>query len=101
MICPKCGIDSESSSRCSRCGHNLAPVLFGEKFGSAAVKWLIQGWFWVKTILVFGAAILVYDRATTPFELVMVSIALLIYSRLGNLKLEDELSSSLETAQMQ
>jgi hypothetical protein len=98
MICPKCRFESDNAVRCPQCGHRIAVELAGEKFGRAAVNWFARAWFWIRTLFIVGAAILIYDRATAPFEVVTISVGLFIYARVAAIELHNLLTSGVVTA---
>jgi hypothetical protein len=101
MICPKCRFESDNAAGCPKCGHRIAAESAGEKFGRR-INWFAKAWFSIRTLFIVGAAILIYDRATAPFEVVTISVGLLIYARVASLELDYQFTSgALTAAQLQ
>lgn len=70
--------------------------LYSDRMATMA-RWFEEAWFWIKAVSVGEGAVVVYARATTPFEVVTVSIASLIFARLALLEVGYELMGEILT----
>lgn len=75
MFCHKCGKEIEEDDKfCNNCG---TAIEIAEK--KNYLKWLSYAWTVVINLIVIGVVLAIYDRVYRSFEVIIVSLLILIY----------------------